>query len=415
MAIFSNKKRQDKSEEKKELTQQKEFISSDNIKITVSKNHEENSTKEKNKNNNLIKFITLFFSSLMIILTIICCSFAISKKSYSKNENDSFITLTNKNYTNSKLIYDKFGKDNQNKIKDYSLIGTKLFISESKIVPELLSNENSTKWTSNGNNFALYNLTNNTSEYHKTDFINEKFYINLANCEEGDYIIYNQSSTGQPLSISEINPYSIKSNDSINLTFYSLPNNEGTRKKIRLRNNKVSPFTIITVSNFGKNLPNNYYDCVISKEIYNYLTLEKNQINENELNTIENQISDLNSKSVYKYKFVKSLDEINSTNAVYSICLSSTVDCEYKTSVYISKQNANILTDTSLKNYDKNPEIREITGYLDCAGMSYYDVIGNNIIGSSSSNQIGKESYILKVDNILDLNTTISNFISKKN
>lgn len=408
MAIFFNKKRQETIDEKKEQKNESDFISNNNINITVSNDNKNDLKQEKN----IFKYLTIILSLILILLTIICCCFAISKKSYSKNENDNFITLTNKNYTNSKLIYDKFGKNNINKIKDYSLIGSKLFVSESKIVPESISSTLATRWTSNGNNFALYNLTNNTSEYHRTDFASEKFYIDLKNCEEGDYIIYNQNSTGQNISLTEINPYSISSENSINLIYYSLPNSNGQRKKIQIRNNKSTPFTIITVSNYGNNLPSNYYDGVISKEIFNYLNLEKNEINENELTTIENQISILNSKSIYKIKFVNSLEQIYSTNAIFSLSLSSTIDSDYKTSIYISKENSNLLSDTSLKNYDKNPEIREITGYLDCAGMSYYDVVGNNIISSSSSNHIGKEAYIIKINNILDLNTTISNFIS---
>lgn len=407
--LFNKKKQEAVSSSNKENENLETNFSSGNIKITVSN---DSNQEIKSKKKEIFKFVSIIISFVLIILTIICLCFSIANKTYKKNEADSYIILTNSNYTNSRNTYEQFGKENQKKINDYAILGNKLFISESKIVPSSISADKIECWNKTKNNFALWNLSTNTSEYHKTNFLNNKFYIDLSKCEEGDYLIYSQNDSNKVMNYSEVHPYSINSKESINLEFYTLPDEQGNRKKVKIRNNNISPFTIISIVNYGSKLPENYYDIVIFNEEYNSSTLEKvSSLKEDVNNNIKEIIDSINSNSKYKIKYVNTINDAIETNSVLSISLSSTLDNEYSTSVFIDKMNSNILSDGYLSSYDKNPEIRELTGYLDCAGMNYYNVIGNNI-SSPIDNKIGKEAYILNIQNEIDLNSKIIKFIN---
>ncbi len=389
-------------------------FSAENININISTSSP-NKEKEGTKKSKLfgLEIFTGIISVSLIIYSIFCISMAISSKSFHKQDANSYILLTNTNYSNSRITYEAFGKNNQNKLKDYAIIGNKLFLSEHKITNTMLENPSETGWISSNNNFSLLNLSTTASEYHKTNFANHLNYIDLSKCEEGDYLIYSQSSTNNPTKdYSSINPYSIDNDEAISLTFYTTPNNENQRKKITLKNNRVSPFTVITVVNCGSVLPSDYYDCVLSYQLYDTENLtSKSSPSDLEKNTLKTIVDFINKNTNYHFDFQTSMATIYKTKATFSFSLSTNLTKDYIGSVFICPDNASVFLDGELKGYDKNPEIRENTGYLDKAGEAYFGVVGNDL-GLNDTYHLGKESYLINA-NDKDITSSIINLVEK--
>lgn len=419
--MFSNKKRKDTEEEtekKKNDNILDSDVSSGKVHITVtSKESEPKAEKKTKKKNTALKFLTIASTIAMLSFSVYCISAGIYKAANQNDNDDGYLTLLNTNYSNSRISYERFGFENKGKLRDYAVIGNKLFLSENKITADCLTSKDSTNWISSdeSSNFSLFNLTSQAHEAHRTDFANGRNYIDLSGCEEGDYLIYAQSTNNKPSTdpYKDINPYSILSSKTISLTFYSLPSKDGTRKRIRFKNNSQSPFTLITIQNCGSELPSGYYDAVIGYQEFDEKDLSKNNTpGTGEQSAGETIAHEISAQTNFKVRFEDSIESTAKTDAPLSIFLGKDMVSDYISSIFIDPEKASVLEDGNLKGYDRNPEIRELVGYLDQAGKSYRNVIGNDIL-SPVEERIGKESYLLNIQNQNDIRKSVVEFLSK--
>ncbi|MDD6240287.1 MAG: hypothetical protein PUA93_01700 [Eubacteriales bacterium] len=320
-----------------------------------------------------------------------------------KTGDDSYITLNGMSVTESKKVYGEFGKGKQKKAHDISLVGTKLFVSESKITPSLYASSDTTPIAGGGSNFYLYNLTSDVplSASAKSDFTHHKFYIDLNDLEEGDYLLYSDPNSSSDKK-SDINPYSLSFASPVSLETYSLPNSKtGIRKRITIRNNEASPFLLINIKQAGTTLSSDYADAVLFASTYPEAdgTFTKKEVSSTlieHLNTLQKSLSE---SGKYQIKVVSSLEEAIPYHAPYAFAVSEDITGNL-TSLFTldevtwaSTYTTNVLSSSStLAGYDANPEIRETVGYLDQAGRSYADVIGNDTTYHATYQ--GKESFL---------------------
>lgn len=340
-----------------------------------------------------------------IALSVYSIYAAIHDKAYSQEQGDSYLCLTGKSYSESKTIYDSFGTadrtiTNQLTIKDYAFVGDQLFFSQSKISPSLLTAANTAKIIGTGyTDIALYDLTDDVAlmATSRTDFANGRFAIDCSSLTEGDYLLYPLSALTTGSGKSAIYPFSINTDESIRKTVYTLPDKDGKRKRITIKDNAVSPYTLLTVKEAGSVLPDNVYDAVLlNQQFVNNANIgASDTMAVTEMTRIADAI---NLQSIYAIKVVDSISTANSVNANASIVLSTAT--ANSLSVYNPKTITGFTTSllgstSSLSGYDAVPEVRELTGYLDCAGIGYFDVIGNGVLPPVTS-RVGKQSYLVE-------------------
>ena len=334
----------------------------------------------------------------------------------SANENasaESYITITNKNIEQSKKIYAEFGNNKQKKAADFALLGTKFFLSESKITPELLSVEHTQSIVGTGNsNLYLYNLNTDSSlAIGRTSIENNTFFIDLNKVDAGDYLVY--SDAYNSANKKDYNPYSLASNVPILYSTYTLPDvSTHARKRITIKNNAASPFLLINIKNAGSVLPTDYYDAVLYYAQYAVDSsdqLQKKEVSEDRKALLESVKDNIDS-SIYKVKMVNSIQDAFDTKANLSFAIGNVTE-DY-TSLYTLGASSDFsvkqIESGQLKGYDFHPEIRELTNYLGQAGAHYFDVVGNDTVISSLTHN-GKESFLLednsevsqKINNIL--------------
>lgn len=391
------------SRKKKETQQEKE--------ITSDEPHFEDISSIQEKKKKRFPLVIKILSGTLALASValLCYSvFLLINESSSNANSDTYIALNGKSIQESKEIYSQFGLEKKKKAADYALIGTKFYISETKITPSLLSTE-STSFFSNSSNVFLYNLTLDQPRFSlgQSDSQNHQYYIDLQNVEEGDFLVY--SSTGPFSSKKDYHPYSLLTNISVNYETYSLPDSDGIRKRITIKNNRESPFLLLSIKKCGSTLPTKYYDAVIYSSEYkkegSSIVKEQSYTKDewaNIVTDLENQLP-----TRFKIKYASSMQEAYETNAALSIAISKN-DGDYmsifsKTDL-IKNYQTDALEDTNLKGYDRIPEIREMLGYLGHAGENVLNVIGNDI-QTTSDNHIGKDSYLLKKDE--DINKKI--------
>lgn len=325
----------------------------------------------------------------------------------------SYLLLTDKTASQSKAVYDTFLTTNQKGIKDYAFIGNKLFVSESKITPNLIEGKDgSAAFGKNYLDIALWDVTNNISFNNAltSDSKNGKFYIDLQEAPTGDYLIYPYQSVSTNHEASNTAPYSLSEKESISKTFYT-PIENGKRRKIVFKNNSASPFTLISITETGTILPNDYYDAVIFYQQYNLEDSASYSYTEGEISALQEAVISINNAGNYKVVFAENLKSANAYNSTYSICLSKHISSDYN-SLYIQKDGyicEKLLDGSSLNDYDKYPEIREMTGYLDKAGEAYQDVLANDVL-SGLVTRYGKESVLLEMDS--DLSTQLVSYLN---
>lgn len=361
--------------------------------------------KKISKDRKIILFKAITGALAVCSVAMLC--YAIFQLFYdSSNSNyssESYITLDGKSIQESKTIYSQFGSKKKKCAADYALLGSKLFISETKIYPSLLKSENKNSIFGEGNtNFYLYDLTTDTSKFTKgqSNSENNSYYIELTNISEGDYLIYSDSVNSK--NKSDINPYSLSTDEAINYVSYSLPDDKGIRKRITIRNNSSSPYLLINIKNCGSSLPNDYYDAVVFYSQYEQKenTDEYNSSSEkteDDKKAVSNLLNESFSTSNYKIKFVDNIQEAYNAKANKSFALYN--GNEIITSTYLIGNNNSLKTNvlssnSSLSGYDSNPEIRELTGYLGKAGERNLGVYGNDIT-TSNSLHLGKECYLI--------------------
>ena len=373
-----------------------------NIQITLNTPNANNQSEKKKVSTLIVKIIS---GTLVIASAALLCysAFLLINQSKESATNDSYITLNGKTIQESKTVYSEFGIQKKKKASDFALLGSKFFLSESKITPSLLSSGTEAVFGQGSKNLYLYNLTSKQSTFAlgQTDTDSHRYYIDLNGLSEGDFLCY--SSTGPFASNKDYHPYSLSTNQSINYTTYTLPNSDGIRKRITIRNNKESPYLLLNVKNCGSTLPTKNYDVVIFPAEYTKKdsTLEKTTTyTDKEWESLTSTLTEKLPKR-YKVKFASSLQEAYDTNATLSIAIGKQ-DGDY-TSTYIATSTSSYLTDTltdgTLKGYDTYPEIREMASYLGKAGENNSEVIGNDV-ETSSDLHTGKESYLLSEDKI---------------
>ncbi len=376
------------------------------INITVNTGSTEEKEKKISSSDLIARIITGLLALSSIGLAIYCVFAIIHDKAYTKESEDSYITLTGKSYEETQKIYARFGttdssKSNKLKIKDYSILGTKLFLSESKITPSLLNSANLNNIVGSGyQDIYLYDVTNNLAKQdgYATDTANEKFYIDLSIVNEADYLIYPETHYTTK-SDSDIYPFSINSEEAVSLSFYTLPNDKGERKNITLKSNSSSPYLVLKVRNCGTTLPDNIYDAVILNQQYTGDDLVKQEDTSTEnMSSLDAKAILVNQEGRFKLKAVSSVKEASQINCNVSLSLSNTLATDvvsvYNKQGFTGFDTKTLETTSQLSGYDYYPEIRELSGYIDKAGEGYAGVIGNDLI-PAVTNRRGKEAFLL--------------------
>lgn len=349
---------------------------------------------KKEKRFSFLRLFTLLLSLSCLAFSVYCVALRIVQGNGNGENANSYLTLTGKSINDSKAIYSTFGQKNKKKINDYTFVGTKFFLSEYKITPSTLKNKTFSSDTTT-TDFSLYDLTNDTvtALSNRTAFFSNKFFIDFSKVSVGDYLIYpyyGEEKSDKP------DCYSLADESTVLTSVYTLPDTNGERKKITLKNNAASPFTLLTVKSCGSVIPDDYYDAVLFYQEYTdgktATTISSESIDK--LKSIQNSIYEENG---YKIYVASSLQEAVNVNATVSLCVSSAQD-EIMTSLFTETNydsyNVSTLEDTELVGYDKVPEIRECVGYLDHGGEGYISVTGNSTVKKTTS-RVGKESFLL--------------------
>lgn len=395
--------------------------SSNKVHIIVEQNNTASlSTEEKSQRRH--KRWTLVFKIFLLCIVFFLLGWSIYSFvvlfSNNKKSSHTYLLLDGKNYNQSKAVYDSFGTSaqtsNKKKLNDYYLIGTQLFVSESAIDPTLYSQMNNSELICGKGNddIALYNITNDEifSINSSTDIADKKFSIDLNYASDGDYLIYPKKKS-EKKERKDYYPYSINKDETIYLENYSLPNEFGSRRKITIKNNNVSPYTLVSIFDAGSVLPSMYYDVIIYPSYYdstlNVTTKDENFIKDVEDNIVSKINAETNNR--YKIKVCSSIFEARNYHSVLSIALTSEsniLKCSSLLNSYYKNNNftSSVLTfsdSISLLGYDRDPDIRENMGLLTKSGSCYATVTGNNLF-EKDENRIAKESFIVSKDRLLD-------------
>ena len=347
--------------------------------------------------------------------------------STSNSSLNSYLNITNYSYTKTTRILTDFKRDNSQKIKDFSIVGSKLFVGECKLTPTAYSNPNYVFGEGNYG-FALYDLETNSHNFNngRTDIANGKYYIDFSLVSPGKYVFYPIQETSAPeTSKSDIAPYSIKYDNPINETFYTLPSKEsGRRNKVTIRNNSASPFTLIDVVDTGSTLASGYYDVAIYPSIYAKMSngeerIEKSDEPSNELvNICKELVSAINNEKsidnktdthLYQATYFSSIEEVSKAKVHTAIAINSSLSKNYvstylKADTYSSFSTYILSDDTTLPKYDAFPEIRELTGYLDHSGDAFGGISYNDLVVKKNS-VFGIESSIICTTDTNNQNT----------
>ncbi len=349
---------------------------------------------KKEKKFSFLRLFTLLLSLSCLAFSVYCVALRIVQGNGNGENANSYLTLTGKSINDSKAVYSTFGQKNKKKINDYAFVGTKFFLSEYKITPSTLKSKTFSSDTTT-TDFSLYDLTNDTvtALSNRTAFSSNKFFIDFSKVSAGDYLIYpyyGDEKTDKP------DCYSLADESTVLTSIYTLPDSNGERKKVTLKNNASSPFTLITVKNCGSVIPDDYYDAVLFYQEYTDGKTASAVSSESvdKLKSIQNSIYEENG---YKIYVASSLEEAVNVNATVSLCVSSSQE-EIMTSLFTNTNydsyNVSALEESELVGYDKVPEIRECVGYLDHGGEGYVSVVGNSTVRKNTS-RIGKESFLL--------------------
>lgn len=349
---------------------------------------------KKEKKFSFLRLFTLLLSLSCLAFSVYCVALRIVQGNGNGENANSYLTLTGKSINDSKAVYSTFGQKNKKKINDYAFVGTKFFLSEYKITPSTLKSKTFSSDTTT-TDFSLYDLTNDTvtALSNRTAFSSNKFFIDFSKVSAGDYLIYpyyGDEKTDKP------DCYSLADESTVLTSIYTLPDSNGERKKVTLKNNASSPFTLITVKNCGSVIPDDYYDAVLFYQEYTDGKTASAVSSESvdKLKSIQNSIYEENG---YKIYVASSLEEAVNVNATVSLCVSSSQE-EIMTSLFTNTNydsyNVSALEESELVGYDEVPEIRECVGYLDHGGEGYVSVVGNSTVRKNTS-RIGKESFLL--------------------
>lgn len=415
-------KKKEKATEKKEddlLSSGKEkTIENDSNQVKIVISNETSSPAKEDKKTSVFKWFFRVLTLLLVIFLLVwsVISFVTLFKRTSRNDN-SFILLDGKNQKQTTQILNAFGSDEKQlskkrKIKDFYLIGSQFFASEVSLSPAVFSNPSAVAGN-NADQLSLYNLSDDVSYSVKssTHFADKKYSIDFSLLDDGDYLLYSKGASVLT-SKSSIYPYSIDSDETISLSGYTLPDRDGARKRITVKNNANSPYTILSVFKAGSTLPSNVYDVVIYPAYYSKnLEIVKDTF-VNEMNTLLSPMKkDKTQIDIDKYsiRVCNDIFEAKKTNASISVAVSLEDDMSFCSAYYSGFYPSfatKTLSDSPLIGYDYYPDIREMHGMISKASFSYHGVVGNNLFPVEFS-RTGKESFLISKNIFIEKVTDI--------
>ena len=281
----------------------------------------------------------------------------------SLNNKEDIILLNNKNREESLKIYNQFLIKNNDQyinyeIYDIGIYGGYLHLSYTNMDNHFYQLKN--------NITSLINVTNNI---YQNTFFNEETDenylntgINLTKLENGDYILVNEYITSDDennkhiaLKLNNINDYE--------KTIYTLPNENGERKKIVIKNKYSSPCLVISVSNINT-LPQNYYDFALIGE--------------------EEKVSSFTKKfDKYKIAHCPSLIDAFKTNSNYSLILKDV-------------EKALVPSQIKIKDSFKDLVSNENIVIDDYKYYEYVTELGGNLLHAGSCKEGVTSSFVVK-------------------
>ena len=409
MMIFKKKEKATEKKEDDVLSSGKEkTIENDSNQVKIVISNETLSPAKEDKKTSVFRWFFRVLTLLLVIFLLVwsVISFVTLFKRTSRNDN-SFILLDGKNQKQTTQILNAFGYDEpqlskKRKIKDFYLIGSQFFASEVSLSPAVFSNPSAVAGN-NADQLSLYNLSDDVSYSVKssTHFADKKYSIDFSLLDDGDYLLYSKGASVLT-SKSSIYPYSIDSDETISLSGYTLPDRDGARKRITVKNKTNSPYTILSVFKAGSTLPSNVYDVVIYPAYYSKnleIAMRKDTFVD-EMNTLLSLMKEDKTQidiDKYSIRVCNDIFEAKKTNASISVAVSLEDDISFCSAYYSGFYPSfatKTLSDSPLIGYDYYPDIREMHGMISKASFSYPGVVGNNLFPVDLS-RTGKESFLI--------------------
>lgn len=306
---------------------------------------------------------------------------------------EAYIPLCSQSKKKSEELYSKYELDGYHSVKDYSLIGSSLFLSNNRVDAENLSS------------FSTLQLSNVCSSVDKVAFVDSLRYdikendfnsgINLSSLAltSGDYLVYNRTETGSyPLKIEDTN---------LSVSYYTLPNEEGERNKITLLNTTISKALVIRVEKVSS-IMNDYYDLVVASTKQNI--------------EIPNPLKQYKIKVIYSEsidELIKESSLINSPRAVLIDEQDKKIKSGYNSNNTLISNgyvDSTKIETGKLSGYDSDDFIREMSGYIQNAGSCYlYDNHNTCSFKANQVGHVGKTAY--HINSNLDLETEFKNIL----
>jgi len=329
-----------------------------------SNNNDLTEEEKKYHNKQRVKLITRI---ILIVLNIALIAYLIyeivdiarSIGSDRKEDNESYITLCGKSKKDSKKLYEKYiDMEKSIDINDYAIAGDELFLSGRRI-----SDVTSEAYSS----FESLYIANVCTENVVYIPLLRKT-IDLNTLDVGDYLVFpNYKPQEKKDEKSLIGKITSKS--PVREETYSLPNEEGVRRKITIKNNAASEGLVISVEE-TVSIPSDYYDIVV------YTDEKKNVPTFNE---------------EYKVKIClksEGLGKIYSTRATYAFEIGDS---------YVSPSYSKEID--GMTKSDSNTFIREISGYITDSG-SCIDEESCVVTPYLTGSHLGKKAFVIKNDDM---------------
>lgn len=311
--------------------------------------------------------------------------YLISEKISLNNRDSSYISLYNTSKRDSQKMYDTYLISDEKgyittDLFDYGLYGDYLHLSSNRITPSNFSSIDSTyirrvKYFKEKLDVA-YDSNNN--------FLFNKAYLDgglkLSLLEDGEYFLFDDYVMETNYSDRHC-AFKIRSAEMIQKTIYTLPDNNGLRKKVEVKSVDTSPCLVISVDEV-ETIESNYYDFVFIGD---------------DFESYQEQID-----AKYKVYHAKNLLEAYLVNSSYCFVLDD---------AYTDITGSNYINNSSVKkgevyggsslisNQDKNDYIRELGGHLTNAGTCINEEDTSFIIAPyKSKNDVGKYTLLFNKD-----------------
>lgn len=325
--------------------------------------------------------------AVLIILNLLLVGYLVyftsdSIKSEISKKDADIVALNNLTRSESKNKYEELSSGKYITMGDYALYGHYLHFSESKF--------DINSYSPIGKVY-LINVSSNYS-FSKTIESNLDQGINLASLDEGDYLV----SYGENNEIIRV----VIGKEKYEETIYTLPDDEGKRKKITLYAYPNNPAFVIKIKDVYA-LPSNYYDIIIQTESKDLLSTTFKS---------DDKLSNI------KIKWLDSNDELKkaySTASNYAIkTYENDIEDKVLSSSFINGNSGftkcQTIADNSLKGLDESSFIRELGGYAFKSGSRCKEVPDSYLVttelGIHDAGKIAFEIHVDDSDNKNDIN-----------